>query len=703
MLNLINGRMSIGARLALFAGLFLLPIALLVLLLVQSAWKDIAFARKESSGVEYIGAVWPGFEAAAAARQVVADPATLAAARSRLDAGFNTETAADAFAHADSAGLRRDKGQALILAVSDSSNLTLDPDLDSYYLADATTVRIPAVAVAASGLRDALSLPAEDPTRQVRIAMAVEALKSKASDVDSDLASALAADKTGRLKQILGDQAASVRAAVEKAASSQDASPIADLQVTADHLWRDANSQTGRLLQARIHRLTTALAVNLALVAGALAAAAILGVAIAQGLSRRISALLGVMGRLIEHDTQVDVPHLSDRNETGRIAETVAAFKDSLVEGDRLREERRVQDAQAAEMRDRELARETAQAEQQTLVVTALGGGLADLAAGDLTIRLDQAFPPEYRKLQDDFNGAVATLQETVKVIAGAATGIGSGAHEISHASDDLSKRTEQQAASLEETAAALDQITATVRKTAEGAIHASKAVSQATSDAQRSETVVREAVAAMTGIEDSSRQISQIIGVIDEIAFQTNLLALNAGVEAARAGEAGKGFAVVASEVRALAQRSAEAAKEIKILISASTQQVGSGVDLVGQTGEALARIAAQVAEINTVVSEIAASAQEQATGLHQVNSAVNQMDQVTQQNAAMVEQATASSHGLAQEAQDLQTLVSRFRTGAERPRAASPVARANPRAPMHRGNLALAAAPLEEGWEEF
>lgn len=268
--------------------------------------------------------------------------------------------------------------------------------------------------------------------------------------------------------------------------------------------------------------------------------------------------------------------------------------------------------------------------------VSALGGTLARLAQGDLAQRIEQPFTPELDKLRIDFNAALDTLQTTMRDIVGAAQAIRSGTNEVSHAADDLSKRTEQQAASLEETAAALDQITATVKKTADGANHAREAVTTAKSDAERSGEVVRGAVQAMAEIDRSSKEISNIIGVIDEIAFQTNLLALNAGVEAARAGEAGKGFAVVASEVRALAQRSAEAAKEIKGLIQASSSQVASGVDLVGQTGKALERIVTQVADINGVVVEIAASAKEQATGLAEVNTAVNQMDQVTQQNAA-------------------------------------------------------------------
>jgi methyl-accepting chemotaxis protein len=332
----------------------------------------------------------------------------------------------------------------------------------------------------------------------------------------------------------------------------------------------------------------------------------------------------------------------------------------------------------------------------ESAIAGAIGAGLEKLAAGDLLVRLTETVAPQYEKLRADFNTAVSQLQETVSVIGRNTQAIRAGAGEIAAAADDLSRRTEQQAASLEQTAAALDQITATVRKTADGADHARDVVGKAKADAERGGQVVREAVLAMGEIESSSHKVSQIIGVIDEIAFQTNLLALNAGVEAARAGDAGRGFAVVASEVRALAQRSAEAAKEIKALISASTAQVGSGVKLVGETGHSLERIVSQVADINAVVSEIAASAKEQATGLQEVNKAVNQMDQTTQQNAAMVEESTAASHSLAQEAEELGRLLRRFRTGRrEAPLTARPAPSAPAAAPARLSAPARPALP--------
>jgi methyl-accepting chemotaxis protein len=311
-----------------------------------------------------------------------------------------------------------------------------------------------------------------------------------------------------------------------------------------------------------------------------------------------------------------------------------------------------------------EAERQEAEAEQSA-VVSALADSLGRMARGDLTADIHAPFEGRFQQIKSDFNTAVESLRRAMGAIATATGGLQAGSDEIASASDDLSRRTEQQAASLEETAAALDELTATVRRSAAGAKEASNAASAAREEAAKSGEVMRDAVAAMGEIEQSSGQITQIIGVIDEIAFQTNLLALNAGVEAARAGDAGRGFAVVAQEVRALAQRSAEAAKEIKTLIANSSAQVSRGVQLVGDTGQALTGIVGKVSHIDTLISEIAQSSQEQAVGLNQVNSAINQMDQVTQQNAAMVEEATAAASNLRTEAGELARLVARFETG--------------------------------------
>lgn len=318
---------------------------------------------------------------------------------------------------------------------------------------------------------------------------------------------------------------------------------------------------------------------------------------------------------------------------------------------------KRTQEAQAEEL--------AATAQKSDDVRSIFAAALSSLADRDLRHRVTADLPEEFRVLGNDFNNAAEQLAAIIADIDGATSNILAGAQEITTATDNLSSRTEQQAASIEETAAALEQITTTVNESATRASDAGKLVSNAKDNAVHSGEVVRNAIEAMSEISQSSHEISNIIGVIDEIAFQTNLLALNAGVEAARAGDAGKGFAVVAQEVRELAQRSANAAKEIKALITKSADQVKNGVDLVGETGKALETIAAQVQDINTNIVAIVDGAREQAIGLKEVNTAVNQMDQGTQQNAAMVEETTAATRVLRDEIDRVAVMLQQFRTG--------------------------------------
>ena len=430
-------------------------------------------------------------------------------------------------------------------------------------------------------------------------------------------------------------------------------------------------------------------------------------------ISRPIKDLATTMETIAHGNFEVLVPGAERRDEIGPMARAVQVFKDNgiklaLSEAETDRHRRTAEQERSSN----EATRMEVQREQQAVMAT-LAAGLERLANGDLTGRLNDRFAQEYEKLRSDFNATAESLQGTLRTIVVATDGIRAGSTEIAHASDDLAKRTEQQAANLEETAAALDQITITVKRMAAGAGEAAGMVAATRDDAKTSGTIVGEAIDAMSKIKVSSYEISQIISVIDEIAFQTNLLALNAGVEAARAGEAGRGFAVVASEVRSLAQRSASSAKEIKALISTSANHVESGVMLVGKTGSTLTAIIEKIGVIDTLVREISVSSQEQASSLAEINIAVTQMDQIVQQNAAMVEESTAAAHSLRQDTENLTTMVGNFEIGDKgfedptiRPHASVPkhTSSSRPRPMLRTISAATRAAPSPANdWEEF
>ena len=362
---------------------------------------------------------------------------------------------------------------------------------------------------------------------------------------------------------------------------------------------------------------------------------------ITRSVSRPIERLRGALRTVAEGDFNVRIGEITRDDDIGAIARDIDMVSD------------RVKTA---------LAEQTSLRQEGDHVIGILGAGLRNLSEGNLSQTIDQPFQPTYEPLRLHFNHTIDNLNALMSRVVAASEGILSRASEIRRGSEDLAARTENQAATLEETAAALEEMTASVNIAAENAREVERVVLNARSDVEASGKVVQGAVCAMNEIESSSGQISLIIGVIDDIAFQTNLLALNAGVEAARAGEAGRGFAVVASEVRALAQRSSSAAKEIKALIGASTQHVHSGVQQVDGAGKALAAVVAQVAQISQLVSTIAAGAHEQAQGLNEINLGVAQLDQVTQHNAAMVEQSGGATQALNEEVIGMTELVGRF-----------------------------------------
>jgi methyl-accepting chemotaxis protein len=373
------------------------------------------------------------------------------------------------------------------------------------------------------------------------------------------------------------------------------------------------------------------------------------------------------MCRVIEDiaggNLNIEIPNRNRDDEIGAMARAIVILRDNDEARRRTDAELDLQRRTAEETREANLRAEREQKERLSKVMDELAGGLSALAQGDLRHALEERFPEEFESQRLDFNAALQGLRAVVWAIAERSDAMHSGARALSDAASQLSDRTESQAASLEETAAALDQITATVKRANEGANQARALVQNAEQNSLRSTEVLTKTVAAMSQIQNSSNQIGQIIGVIEEISFQTNLLALNAGVEAARAGEAGRGFAVVAQEVRALAQRAADAAKEIKGLISESSGHVQEGSTLVNQTSETLQAVLADVAKIRERVIEIADSSGEQSTALHEVNAALNQMDQVTQRNAAMVEESTANTQRLSDDARELAREIEKFK----------------------------------------
>ena len=417
------------------------------------------------------------------------------------------------------------------------------------------------------------------------------------------------------------------------------------------------------------------------------------GVAFALTLLRRhvlapLAETADVMGRMAGGDLEAGRRSQHADTEIGTMTRTLEVFRDAS-----------------------QAQRDAVQ--QQQVVVNTLSGALDKLAGGDLTHRITQDLGSDYETLRSGFNTSVERLASMLQQVSASAQRVSSGSSEIRAASDDLALRNEKQAASLEETAAAMNQVTDLVKRSADNAGEAKDSIDATHREAAQGGQVVGKAVTAMSAIEKSSQEITQIIDLIDGIAFQTNLLALNAGVEAARAGDAGKGFAVVANEVRALAQRSADAARDIKELILTSSDQVGQGVSLVGETGKLLDEIVNRIATVNRQVQDIAEAAVIQASNIEQVNAAVTEMDRMTQQNAAMVEQSTAAARSLSDEAGDLGQLVGQFRTGAPVANAVNraapapvtlpPLRRKMSSIPATSGNLALKPQPDNEDWSEF
>ncbi|MAY64143.1 MAG: hypothetical protein CML29_18215 [Rhizobiales bacterium] len=395
-------------------------------------------------------------------------------------------------------------------------------------------------------------------------------------------------------------------------------------------------------------------------------ALAVLVIAIVRSIIKPLSAMRGYLDEMAAGEFDIEIPMAAEKNEIGEMARSVGNLREALREkaaGEALERQRRAE-KEAAEVRERARL-EAEEKERLSQYCGTVGHALKSLSDGDLSHQITFQFPGELDRLRVDYNAASQKLSVTMGEIGDCANGMDSIANEIRQASDELSRRAEQQAASVEQTAAAVEQLKTNFQLSTTTATEASQKTSATSAVRARSLQVVRDAVAAMAEIEESSDEVVKIIGVIDNIAFQTNLLALNAGVEAARAGEAGKGFAVVAQEVRELAQRSADAAREIKELITNSRTKVSQGVELVGETGQSLEGIGADVARLDELIGHIASSTREQLVAMQEISQAIVSIDQVNQQNTAMAEETTAATHTLTADAATLRQRLAQFVIG--------------------------------------
>lgn len=660
MLSSVNRNLSIGARIGLISALFTAAALLPCALLVFQAQSQISFSRQEIGGTDYLRGVW----------QALLKGGTIDA--DRAEARFEAGASANAFNAGQAGADRLTTGLALITAVADGSNLTLDPELDSFYAMDAATVRLPALLPAAAALRAALQQP-----NPILRSVALERLNGATDGAIASMAAAIANNTNGATRKALTKpvemieeaRLAFVNAAADTATEADREAAAAQFIATVEAAWAADIEELDRLLGVRISRMEQELARELILVGLLILIAGALAVSVGNGLTQRFRRLNSAMKALRSGSTDVDVPHQTDRHETGAIAKTVQALKEMMQDQAHLQAEQAAlqlrldEETARAQQRGKiaEAERET-RAAQQASVVTQLAGGLSRLAQGDLTVRLREPLGQDYEGLRRDFNNAVEQLRDVMAGFTETIQGMHAGADELSNLSADLSRRALLQAESLEAASHSVEDITNGVRKTADRARSADDAMVSARSDALENTAIVSEAVQAMNEIELSAQRMEQVIALIDAIALQTNLLALNAGVESARAGDAGRGFAVVAAEVRSLAQRSSAAANEIKGLIAQSARQVDQGARLVDRTGEALQQVAASVSEVSAEFAQISTATQEQSRALSRISTEMQSIDTMTQQTAAISARSTKASQSLAMQAEHLSGLAERF-----------------------------------------
>jgi len=642
--------LTVTAALAWVCLLLALPLLVVTALVAARVWGDVQAAEKEERGVAYLAQIWPA---------MTATDRDLGPSQPAFDLEFGTAETSDAFLRAFAVDTRFKAGSQLIAGVADGAGLRLDPDLGADHLIDALTVRLPDLVNAATELSEAAQF--HDPDQAARLAVAIDHLQAGADQAEAALDAAIKYDGSSVTHSVLYPHLAGLTAAARDLAgkgqavtSGGDPNAVsagrAALQRQIDGAWRASQGELIRLIEARIQRLGERLAAELALVLALLIIAVTVTIRIGAGLKRQLDDLAEVGEKLLANQVYIDVPHLGAAGEVGRLALTLDGLRSELVArnlerydaGDRFKETEARLDAANAAIAAAQLERRSA--------IEALGAAIARLGQGDLTASVDADLAGDFQGLKLGLNAAAAVLRDALLGIVGEAQAIQRDVDELTRSGEILSHRSAEQSAALESAVGGLGDLTDSARAALTEARKAGGVVGAAKGEAEQGDAIVRQAAGAMDQIHQLAQQITQIIGVMDEIAFQTNLLALNAGVEAARSGEAGRGFAIVAQEVRALAQRSAAAAKEIRGLITASTTQVGAGVELVGRTSQALSRIVGQVEEMDAVVARLAAAAEAQASGLVQVGGAVGKVDQSTRAGAAALGDSAAAAQALRQ-----------------------------------------------------
>ena len=647
--------LTIGGGLAWACLLFAIPMLALTGLLVAGSAGDLLHARKEERGVAYLAQIWP------AMGDVDRD---LGPGEPAADLEFGTADAAADFIRSGAVDTRFKAGSQLIAEVADASGLSLDGQLGGEHLTEAVAVRLPVLLNAGTELSEAAQI--RDADQATRLAVALDRLQVAADQAQAALDAAMRYDPSGVAHSVLYPHVAGLGAAArDLAARGQAVAGGGDpnavtgarvgLQHQVDGAWRATEDELYRLIDARILALSERLAAELVLVLALLIAAAAIAVRIARGLTGRVGDLAEAGEQLAADRVGPVVPHLDAPGVIGRLAQALNGVRETLIARNSQRFEaddrHRLIEAQL------DAAQETikaAQAERRA-AIDSLGATIRRLGEGDLTAVATAPLAEDFEGLRGELNEAATVLRETLDGVAGEAGNLRRELEGLAQSGDDLARRESEQRSGLDGAARTLGALSEAAQQALSEARQVSQAAGAAKGEAEQGDAIVRQAAQAMEQIDKLAREITQIIGVMDEIAFQTNLLALNAGVEAARSGDAGRGFAVVAQEVRALAQRSATAAKDIRGLINTSSAQVGAGVELVGQTSQALARILAQVARIDSGMRDLAGQAETQAGGLSQVGDLVGRIDAAANRGAAALDQSAAATRALRAQAEEL------------------------------------------------